>query len=427
MDTPLTNQPIAKERSTCRICGGPLKEVIDLGELSISTFLAVQQEPPKIPMTLMSCTQCDLVQLKHTINGDIMYRDYWYKSGLNASMVAALKDVVDKTVQYVRGTIGTWIDIGSNDNTMLKYVQDKYPDFETVGFDPTYIDRHRVDNFFNTYFSAAEYFKYFGDTELASVVTSIACFYDMEDPTAFVQDVKRVLAPDGVFVIQMMDMLSMWKTHDFANICHEHLEYYTLDVLKTFLEGLDLVIFDVEYNAVNGGSLRVYVAHASSQEHPIQASVDEALREERQWFAQFDDPFAYFRDTVSTIRERTVQFIKNVVKRGQTIAVFGASTKGNTILQYFGLDNRWIDHAAEVNSDKFGLRTVATHIHIISQADSLDSHPDYYFVLPHGFIKFFIDTHMDYLRKGGKFLVALPQPAVISVDAQTGSVVWDYL
>ena len=402
-----------KERHDCRICGGSLTTVIDLGNLHVSTFVESDKEVPKVPMTLMVCKDCELVQLKHTINGDVMYREYWYKSGLNGKMVKALQNVVHSIDELHRVEDSIWVDIGSNDNTLLKYVKEMYKDsVTTVGFDPTLMDRHPVDFFVNDYFNADRYDELLATK--ADVVTMIACFYDLEDPNGFLTQIKRILRKDGVFVIQMMDLESMWRLRDFANICHEHLEYYSLKVLNNLMNKHGLQIFDVEYNDVNGGSLRAYIQYTTGA--PSE-TVQEALRHEEEYFSSLEpDMFTWFRNEVSSQAHKIHKFFEWAEQTGKTVAVFGASTKGNTILQYYGLDYTVIDHAAEVNSDKFGLKTVGTHIPIVSQVESLKSKPDYYFVLPYGFIDFFIDEHSEYLRTGGKFLVCMPEPAVIWWD-----------
>lgn len=402
------------ERNDCRLCNGQLSEVLNLGDVCISTFLAEgQPDPEKAPLQLMVCDDCNLVQLRHTVNPDVMYDDYWYQSGLNASMVAALRDVAVKALSKVNVENGDiFVDIGSNDGTLFRQYPEHIQDSVTmVGFEPTKLAQlsyNACDVLFNTYFNSLDYLEY--TEKKAKIITSIAMFYDLENPRAFIDDIKDILHPDGVWVVQMMDLISMLKTGDFPNMCHEHLIYYSLENLLLLLETHELEIFDLEYNSVNGSSLRVYVGWEGH--HNVNPAVAQALEEERAYFAKTDQ-FRAFRLRVEHTKDAVNLLINGLNQAGAKVAVMGASTKGNTILQYFGLDYTKIHHAAEVNPDKFGLRTVGTHIPIISDAESLKSNPDFYLVLPWGFLDNFMKRYCTYLEDGGAFIVPLPYPRII--------------
>jgi len=408
-------------RTTCRLCEGPLEDILNLGDIHLSTFLGIDDElPPKAPLDLVRCVDCNLFQLRHTVDQDAMYSKYWYKSGLNNSMREALHNVVDcvqlrKELQQD----SVVLDIGANDGTLLGY----YPyQVIKVACEPSNIADEIVtaDIIINDYFTAGNYFD--SIHRKADVITAIAMFYDLEDPHIFVEDLKKVLADEGLLVIQMMDLMSMLKTGDFPNLCHEHLEYYSLSVLEALLWEHGLQIFDVEYNNVNGGSLRVYARHTDQiQEAPI---LREALEKEEQFFSTY--PLSNFKEHVRSVHQKIFAFVTGAHSLDAKVAVLGASTKGNTMLQYFGLTDKLIDHAAEVNPDKYGKRTVGTNIPIISEQESLIRHPDYYLVLPWGFADFFVEKLKPYLQKGGSLIVPLPQPRVIYID-MNGEVRTTYL
>lgn len=416
------------ERSTCRLCDGPLKDIISLGDIHLSTFLDTNEyAPPKAPIDLVQCIDCDLVQLRHTVNQQVMYSEYWYQSGLNQSMVTALKDVVDRVKSRIKlRTHDVVLDIGANDGTLLKNYDNRVC---KVACEPSNLARLITDpdvTVINDFFSAEAYFKAtedFGDriNIKPRVITAIAMFYDLEDPHTFVQDLADILADDGILVIQMMDLMSMIKLNDFPNLCHEHLEYYSLEVLCKLLAQHQLEIFDVEYNGVNGGSLRIYARpFGDGGEYIVDKglfleSIIDHIRAERKFFESIDLP-SYFQSKVKAVKKSVVDYIKSRNKNGERVAVLGASTKGNTILQYFGLNQRHITHAAEVNPDKYGKHTVGSNIPIIPQEESLNTHPDYYLVLPWGFIDFFVKKLRPYLDSGGKFIVPLPVARTISVE-----------
>lgn len=404
-------------RTTCRLCNHPLIDVISLGDIHLSTFVDTNDNPsPKIPLDLVQCINCDLIQLRHTTDGNAMYSDYWYQSGLNGSMVRALNDVVEKVFKKVfLNEHDIVVDIGSNDGTLLNF----YPRYLTrVGFEPSNLHTlsfAKADIIINDYFNAAAYKQYVGEKK-ARVITAIAMFYDLENPHTFVQDLYDILADDGIIVIQMMDLLSMMKYGDFPNICHEHLEYYSLGVLQHLISQHGLHIFDVEYNGVNGGSMRVYIAKYGTK--IAEDSVFKALLAEEEFFDNAGDIATYFNTKITDVRNKVVNFIQEENLNGKTIAVMGASTKGNTILQYFRLSDIDIIHAAEINPDKFGKRTVGSNIPIISQQESMKHFVDYYLILPWGFIDNFIDRNKAYLSNGGTFIVPLPEPRLITMDKE---------
>jgi len=402
-------------RETCRLCNGYFKDVISLGDIHLSTFLDTNDNPPpKIPLDLVECVDCGLIQLRHTTSGQAMYSDYWYQSGLNGSMVRALNDVVEKVFKKAfLNNDDIVVDIGSNDGTLLSF----YPRYvRRVGFEPSNLAQlsfAKADVVINDYFNKKSFTDRFGHAK-AKVITAIAMFYDLEYPHAFVQDLYDIIADDGVIVIQMMDLMSMVKYGDFPNICHEHLEYYSLAIFRDLMQAHNLDVFDVEYNGVNGGSLRAYICKSGA--HRVEPTVQQALDTEEDFFNEIGDIGVYFATKIEDVRTKVVELIKEINMVGSTVAVMGASTKGNTVLQYFGLTDKDIIHCAEVNPDKYGKRTVGSNIPIISQQQSMELDVDYYLILPWGFINNFVERCKDYLVRGGVFIVPLPEPRLITLD-----------
>ncbi len=263
------------------------------------------------------------------------------------------------------------------------------------------------------FFSADVYGREIG-TQRAKIVTSIAMFYDLEDPNRFVADVKRVLDEDGLWIIQMSYLPLMLKTNEFGNICHEHLEYYSLQSLEYLLDLHGFEIVDLEMNDINGGSLRAYIrnrgvapenfgdatyrAMAADRTRNMRESEIKLGLSERQVY----DEFAM---RVERIKMDTVRYVRSAVAEGKKVYVYGASTKGNTVLQYFGLDGALITAAAERNPDKWGRVTVGTNIPIVSEAEARAAKPDYFLVLPWHFLQEFMAREHDYLYGGGRFIV----------------------
>lgn len=402
------------ERETCRVDGSPLKTILDLGEIYPSTFVKPGEDDPelkKVPLTLVRGEGSGLVQLKHTVDRDFLYRKYWYRSQLNSSMVDSLRDIVSNILRKTSILADDVIvDIGCNDGVMLSM----FPKGYKVGVDPASNLQDEASKncnlFINDYFDERILFQL---PDKAKIITSIAMFYDLEDPNSFVQTVKQMLKIYGIWVIQLTDLLSMFRINAFDNIVHEHLEYYSLRTLSNLLNKHGLEIFDVQYNDVNGGSIRAYVGHMKFWE--VKDRVRIALKAEDDYMSSFDDPFLAFKDRSEKIKETITTFIRDERRKGKIVYGLGASTKGNTLLQYFGLTSQEIGGIGEINPDKYGLVTIGSNIEIISEVGALELvKPDYCLVLPWHFIRGFKARCSEYLKGGGALIVPCPRPKIIT-------------
>lgn len=425
-DTKTTQEGI-RVATVCRVCGNEaLAPVLSLGNHYVSDFVDTMTENASAPLELVICNAseggCGLLQLKHTADQDSLYRNYWYRSGINQTMRDALQDIADKASELVLLQKGDHIiDTGSNDNTLLKSYNRS--DINRIGFEPATnlmpYAAHPDITVINDFFSAAP-FKKKTNNATAKIITSIAMFYDLEDPNAFVADIASCLHKDGVWIIQMAYLPSMLLDNIFDNICHEHLEYYSLLSLENLLHRHNLAVIDVELNDVNGGSYRAYITHKENTTiKPFEGAQEriEALRTQEQTM-HLDTlaPYQDFAASVESIKEKVTSFITEEVSNGKTVYVYGASTKGNTLLQYFGLDHTVITAAAERNPDKWGKKTVGTLIPIISEEEARAAKPDYFLVLPWHFLKEFKQREQEYLNAGGKFIVPLPHFEIVGSE-----------
>lgn len=299
-----------------------------------------------------------------------------------------------------------------NDGTLLSY----YAPFAVtrIGFDPALnIAREaeiHSDLFINDYFTAAAY----PLKQKAKIITSIAMFYDLPDPSTFAQDVRSILHPDGIWIIQLSDLVSMLQHNAFDAICHEHLEYYSLSWLVGFLSTFSLDVFQVEYNDVNGGSLRLYICHTGARD--IQPMVETQLRAEQMYLSSFPDPMRAFKARIYGFEFMTLHLLHQLRDERKSVYGMAASTKGNTLLQMYGIDSRLIQKIADVNPDKFGCHTIGSNIEIISEQEALFQQPDYFFLLAWHFLPFFVEKHRPYLESGGRFIVPLPEPRIYSFE-----------
>ncbi|HEY5973326.1 MAG TPA: class I SAM-dependent methyltransferase, partial [Geobacteraceae bacterium] len=370
-------------RNSCRVCGSTaLTPVINLGSQYLQgSFVKPGKELPPmrtIPMSLVRCDPtrdeqaCGLLQMEHTVPPEILYSAYWYRSGTNNTMRNHLRGIVETALEILGREQGAVLDIGCNDGTLLG----NYPaGFSRFGVDPSDVAQE-IDTTMATVvqdiFPSAELLSRL-DGRKMDIVTSIAMFYDLEDPIAFTTGIKNILAPDGIWIFEMSYMPTMLKMTSYDTICHEHLEYYSLAVIEYILKQSGLKVFNVAQNDINGGSLRCYATHADNFSYKndlFQQNILQMHQEEFDLELDTDKPYKYFQERINIHREELLSLLKKLKKEGKKIHIYGASTKGNTILQWCGVDNRIIDFAAERNPDKYGAFTLGTDIPIISEAES---------------------------------------------------------
>lgn len=359
---------ISRIIDSCRVCGSKnLIPILSLGDLYISDFLEENEvnEAEKAPLELVLCNErdggCGLLQLKHTVSNEIMYRRYWYFSGTNKTMIDELVSIAGKVESLIDLKNGDYvIDIGANDGTLLRGY--KTQGINRTGFEPAKnLEKYNsvgTKKIINDFFNYEAWQKEFGDIK-AKGITAIAMFYDLDDPNKFVSDITKCLDKDGVFIIQMAYLPSMLLKNMFDNICHEHLEYYSLLSLENLLQGHNLEVFDVELNDINGGSFRIYIKHKDNGKSiKISDDAQKRVNDLREYEKKIglNDKKVYddFASRIEKIKKEVVDFIKKESGNGKKIYVYGASTKGNTLLQYFNLDNSLITAAAERNSAKWG-------------------------------------------------------------------------
>lgn len=411
-----------KTRTTCRVCDGALDSVLSLGSQYVSDFPGPDDgNGIKAPLDLVICGQCQLLQLRHTVPPEAMYRNYWYKSGTNQSMRDALGDITHKAERLVHLAAGDAVlDIGCNDGTLLASYRTS--GITRVGFDPAKnlaVHSKKVADVVVPDFFAAETYR--REPSLMHVrpkiVTSIAMFYDLEDPNQFVSDIAAIMDPEGLWIVQMSYLPLMLSQNAFDNVCHEHLEYYSLGSMEYLLRRHGLKVVDVEENDVNGGSFRLYIRHdgaadatfADETHRALAAERVEAMRaSERALRLGTREPYEEFAFRVERVKHDVVDFVQQAAAAGKSVYLYGASTKGNTLLQYFGLDHSVIRGAAERNPDKWGKVTVGTRIPIVSEEEARRSRPDYFLVLPWHFITEFQAREQAYLHGGGRFVIPLP-------------------
>lgn len=411
----------------CRICGETtLKPVIDLGSQYIASIFAgddaTEELLERYPLDVVRCAApggCGLVQLRHSVSPRVLYSHYGYLSGINEAMRANLRDIVRKVEQAVDLKSGDIVvDVGCNDGTLLMFYETE--GIDRLGFDPAenvvFSAREKGLDVICDFFSP-EAFRRARPGRKAKVVTSIAMFYDLEAPCTFVRDVASILADDGVWVIELSYLPFMLARNSYDTICHEHLEYYSLHQITWMLQREGLAVHGIEFNDINGGSFRLLMR--KHEAGPVPPEIKERIRdvEEREGALGLtsDTPYDAFREKVMSVSRDLQRLLQDISSNGRRVYIYGASTKGNTILQYCGIDRKLLPKAADRNPDKWGRRTLGTDIPIISEEQARGEAPDFFLVLPWHFIDVFTRREREFLERGGKFILPLPEVRVIGI------------
>lgn len=412
-----------KTRQTCRICGNPhLTEVIDLGNQYFQGSFVKDGviNPPsrKTPNLVVRCDPskfqdgCGLIQTKHTIPPGILYANYWYQSGISQTMKNHLKSIADEAIRITNTPESHVLDIASNDNTLLR----NYPKhFKKFGVDPSDIAGRQKDldiTVINDLFPTLRLSNYVGKFD---IVTSIACFYDVEDPKEFASEIKRLLTNDGIWIFEVAYWPSMLKNLAYDSIVNEHIIHYHLSPLDFMLKNLGMKIFNAVKTTTNGGSIKVYACKDSCLKYDrdeFKKNLSNLRMEEFNACLDEERTYREFRGKVASQSTALRNLVVDIKNSGKTIHIYGASTKLNTILGFCDIGPELIRYASERSPEKWGAKTISG-IELISEEDSRKMRPDYYLVGPYHFKDELLDREKEIIKLGTRFIFPLPEVIVV--------------
>ena len=404
---------------SCRVCNSEnLVKVITIEDQYLSpTFVESNENNPlskiKVPHTLMLCGSCSLLQLKETVNPDLLYKQYFYRSAVSDTMRRDLSTVVTDVMQRVKLEPNDYVvDIGANDCTMISYFPEN---LNRCGIEPAEnIDWSGVDGsikIVNDYFTEQSLNKAIGNNKV-KIFTSCAMFYDLDDPNSFVATVKKALHEDGIFCIQLSYLVAMFRNVNFYDICNEHLEYYSLTTLNKLMKQNGLEIIDAEENAVNGGSVRVMITHESTTKPTDRFNA--LMNAEHSLKLDKKETYVAFHEKIMEYKSKINKVINGEIERGNLVLGLGASTKGNMLLQTFGIGKEKMPYISERNPKKVGLKTLGTDIELISEEHARSLNPSCMLVLPWYFKDEIVKREADYLESGGSLLIPMPYPHLVT-------------
>ena len=415
------------EIKNCRSCDSKsLIPILSLGNQYVTNFVeSGSSEDVRCPLDLILCKNCKLLQMKHSAPPQSTWNNqYWYKSGISTTIVDDLKDIVDNAKKLVSlEDKDIVIDIGCNDGTLLEFYD--VSGLRTIGFEPSGNVAKEAESkgfhILNDFFNAESFKKEFGG-EKAKIITAISMFYDLDNPNKFLEDINEILDEEGLFIIQQNYLVAMLENNAFDNICHEHREYYSFGTLKKILEKHGLEIFDVEQNSINGGSIRTYIRFEGNANlkgfEGSEKRIEDVEEYESKLGLDMIKPYEDFANRINNIRKKLMTFLKQEKEKGKEIYLYGASTRGNVVLQYFELGPELVTAIADMNPDKWGKKTVGTMIPIISPEEFRKKNPDYLLVMVWHFFNEIKNQENEWFEKGGKFIVALPEFKVVGKNYQ---------
>jgi len=409
----------------CRICDSEsLVEVLKIDEQYLSsTFVSSNENnvlsKVKVPQTLVLCQSCALLQLRETVNPDLLYKEYFYRTSINDTMKKDLKKVVTTSIDLVDlENDDIVIDIGANDCTMISYFPQN---LKRVAVEPAEnIDWNHVDSsieIINDYFSKSSVIETLGNKK-AKIITACAMFYDLDRPNDFVSDIKEVLHFDGIWCIQLSYLPLMLKNMNFYDICNEHLEYYSLQTLQNLMQRNGLSIFHAEKNEVNGGSIKVFVAHIEkNMKSTLELNV--LLKEEKVLNLHKVETYLDFGKKMEELKSKVTNYMKGEIEKNNLVLGLGASTKGNMLLQFFDINKSSLPYISERNPKKVGLKTMGTDIELISEEQARSLNPSCMLVLPWYFKNEIIDREQKYIQNGGTLLFPMPYVHIVHKGGET--------
>lgn len=412
----------------CRICGhGELRPVIDLGPQCLAGLFddgrPQNQLTTPVPLEVVCCDPsagrggCGFIQLRHTVPPEVMFQDYGYRSGLNTTMRRHLEQLsveIESKLGFNPGDIA--VDIGANDGTSLLAYRE--PGLIRVGFEPSDAalePRGPGIRYIREFFSSREFQKRYPGRR-AKVIMSIAMFYDIDDPAGFCRQIHDILEEEGLWVVEMHYWGSVLETAGFDAICHEHLGYYSLKALRHLVEMCGLEFADVGFNSSNGGSLRCAFRKASSRiplDPQARQRIERAFAEEERQGVHSPERHAQFRSQAEKIRAGTGDLLRRAAEQGKRVYGYGASTKGNVLLQYVGVSPREVVAIADRNPTKWGRKTPGTRIPICSEDQMRRARPELLLVLPWHFLPEFMEREKGLRDSGTRFIVPFPEARIV--------------
>jgi len=393
----------------CKNCNHKINPIIKIGKQPISSvFLDTKKKLKNYSLDLYECIKCKLVQTSLDIKNNDMYGStYGYRTSLSDFMIKHMKKkyqrIMDSNFLKKNSNV---LDIGSNDGTFLNFFDRKNTNL--YGIDPS---AKKYKHFYNKkinlivdYFSKKKILKEFGNIKF-SLITSFAMFYDISQPRKFCSEIYDLLDEKGLWILEMSYFPALLKNLTYDQICHEHITYYTLSTFKKIANFCKLQVIDYSFNEINGGSIEIVCSKKKLLNNKKNKKIIFLLNKEKEInFSNYNKFLNRLENSKKVLRE----YILNIKLLKKKIYGYGASTKGNIILNYCGITNKEIPYICDANSYKYEKYTPGSNIKIVSKAFARKKNPKYFLVLIWSFRNEVIKQEKNFIEKGGKLIFPLP-------------------
>ena len=401
----------------CRNCKNTeLFDLFSLGKISFTGRFpnTIRQNVPKAYLNVLMCKKCKLVQLDRNFDLNYLYgKSYGYRTGINKTMTDHVKKIVRKCSALVKLKSKQYVlDIGSNDATLLNFYAN---DIIKVGVDPLvnkYKKFYKKINYKISNFFKIKDIEKIKIKKKFKIISALSVFYDLRDPNKFIKEIKKILDDKGVFVLEHVDLYYIIKNNIFDTICHEHLVFYSTKIIIEMMKNNDLKVFNHEYNEINGGSSRYYICHSKAN-FKVSKNIKKVLLRENLWGIGLKKTYKLFFTKILNEKIKLIKLIKKIKNEKQDIHGYGASTKGNVLLQFYNINNKVVNYIADRNPLKWNSFTPGTRIKIISESQSRKIKPHFYLVLPWHFKNEILIREKNIRKKGTKFIFPLPKVRVV--------------
>ena len=409
-----------RRRQACRACGGAdLHAFLSLGPQPLAnSFLRSPAEfaaEEKYPLDVYHCRTCSLVQLMDVIDAEALFRNYIYVTGTSATIAEHNARHAAKLVEMMGiGASDLVLEVASNDGSLLRHYREH--GVRTLGVEPaTNIAAEAVAAGIptvNRFFHHAAARELRAEHGPAKVVIGNNVLAHVDDTSDFLAGCREMLTEDGLAVIEVPYLQEVLDGLEYDTVYHEHLCYFGVMALARLCESVGLVIRRIDHVPVHGGSIRMYAGRA---EHFGAHDPDVVRLVRREADAGFNNPARYerFAADVADNRERLVGLLKRLKREGKSVAAYGAPAKGNTLLNYCGIDTSLIPYTVDKNPWKVGAFTPGMHIPVLDVATLLERQPDYVLILAWNFADEIVAQQHVYRERGGRFIVPIPQPRII--------------
>ena len=401
----------------CRNCKNTeLFDLFSLGKISFTGRFPnkIRQNVPKAYLNVLMCKKCKLVQLDRNFDLNYLYgKNYGYRTGINKTMTDHVKKVVRKCSALAKLKSKQYVlDIGSNDATLLNFYAN---DIIKVGVDPLvnkYKKFYKKINYKISNFFKIKDIEKINIKKKFKIISALSVFYDLRDPNKFIKEIKKILDERGVFVLEHVDLCYIIKNNIFDTICHEHLVFYSSKIIIEMMKNNGLKVFNHEYNEINGGSSRYYICHSKTN-FKVSKNIKKVLLRENLQGIELKKTYKLFFTKILNEKIKLIKLIKKIKNEEQDIHGYGASTKGNVLLQFYNINNKVVNYIADRNPLKWNSFTPGTKIKIISESQSRKIKPHFYLVLPWHFKNEILIREKNIRKKGTKFIFPLPKVRVV--------------